>query len=155
MGGIKGEGLDKERQWGRWRSEGEGEGGEVRRRAGGVRQRAAEALSDADRDTFAPELWNCVVWNWNGGASGAVICNKFQVLQHFEGAPLPFTIPTIPSPLYFAATSGYVLSFSYSFCPYFCLHPSLSLLDLEWPSGVTGDFLAIRQADWPGGSVQY
>lgn len=40
------------------RSEGdEGCGG----RGGCVRQRAAEALSDADGDTFAPELWNSVV----------------------------------------------------------------------------------------------
>lgn len=43
---IEGEGEEKEEDRGRGRC---------------VRQRAAEALSDADRDTFAPELWNCVV----------------------------------------------------------------------------------------------
>lgn len=43
------------------RSEGEGEEEGGRGRGRCVRQRAAEALSDADRDTFAPELWNCVV----------------------------------------------------------------------------------------------
>lgn len=47
------------------RSEGEGieeeEEEEGRGRGRCVRRRAAEALSVADRDTFAPELWNCVV----------------------------------------------------------------------------------------------
>lgn len=45
----EGEGIEEE----------EGPGGGVGCRC--VRQRAAEALSVADRDTFAPELWNCVV----------------------------------------------------------------------------------------------
>lgn len=139
MGGIRWEGLEKgkkkwEREWGRWRCEGEGEG---RGRPGGVWQRAEEALSDADRDTFAPELWNCVVWNWNGGASGAVICNKFQVLQHFEGAPPATAIPTFllpriyqkppyvlpPLSLFSPLCLSYISVFLYRFCP---LLPRLS-----------------------------
>lgn len=62
MGGIRCEGLEK-----RGASEGD-EGAKVKGKeekaeegGRGVRQRAAEALSDPDRDTFAPELWNCVV----------------------------------------------------------------------------------------------
>ena len=56
---------------------------------------SSRSLSDGDRGTFAPELWNCLVWNWNGGASGAVICNKFQLLQHFK-----WSSPTIMLPLF-------------------------------------------------------
>lgn len=117
-------GKERESEWGRWRSG--GEGGEGKGRGRGVRQRAAEALSDADRDTFAPELWNCVVWNWNGRASGAVICNKFQVLQHYKRCPPTTTaIPAIPSPSCFSVTSSH--AFSFSFVPLFVFSP-LSLI---------------------------
>lgn len=56
-------GSERERggERGRCRSEGVRVEGEGRGRSRGVRQGAEEALSDADRDTFAPELWNCVV----------------------------------------------------------------------------------------------
>lgn len=67
---LKGDGGDKarkavlkerRREGGREaRSEGEGEG-EEEERGGRGWLGAAEALSDADSDTFPPELWNCVV----------------------------------------------------------------------------------------------
>lgn len=136
MGGIRWERVREMKEW-RWRRR-------RRRQREGLRCEAesSASLSDADRDTFAPELWNCVVWNWNGGASGAVICNKFQLLQHFEGAPLPLPSPRflllrifqLPQAIFLLSLIPFIslsLSLVSLFCSSFCLFsllfsPSLS-----------------------------
>lgn len=123
-------------RWGRRWSEGEGEGGEGRREGQRCEAESSRSLSDADRDTFAPELWNCVVWNWNGGASGAVICNKFQVLQHFEGSPLPLPSPPFPFPPPKLSLVEFCVSYfllSYSFHSLLSSSPSPLPLSLSFP----------------------
>lgn len=116
---LKRDGRDKER---------ERDGGERRRRRKGrlrCEARSRGSLSVADKDTFAPELWNCVVWNWNGGTSGAVICNTLQLLQHFEGDPNHWLPPPKPSLSYFQFP---LAIFSLSLCFYFRLNSSRSFL---------------------------
>lgn len=152
--------------WGageRWRSEGEGEGGEKQREGQRCEAGSRGSLSDADRDTFAPELRNCVVWNWNGGASGAVICNKFQLLQHLKPPLLCFCRPLHSSSLVFHShlplsshTSLIFLSSFLPFCPFrppFLLSSSAVFARLVSPRPADRHVQAWQLTQRPGSST--